>query len=249
MTKKGFTLMELLVSVFITGMVMLSLVAMWKTSSNHTVQAQRQSFLKNENTIFLRTFYNDFVSANEIFCLRDGPSNTTAALGTMCKTNRYVALKDALLTVEDNAAHEKILRLTRPVCDGENGWGSGVNPEFDIEERCVRPQFVVYDFVSGAGIYKCHGELLNSPDMTANSMSTAEFQALVNTTCPYGSYNGAEWEVLLPYVKTFTLALATEGSRLYPELAIDYFVEKKFDADAPPILFRMKRFFVMKKGI
>ena len=41
--------MELLVSIFITGMVMLSLVAMWKTSSNQTAQAQRQSIIKNDS--------------------------------------------------------------------------------------------------------------------------------------------------------------------------------------------------------
>lgn len=248
MTKKGFTLMELLVSVFITGMVMLSLVAMWKTSSNHTVQAQRQSFLKNENTIFLRTFYNDFVSANDIFCLRDAPNYSTAAFETMCKTNRYVALKDAMLSVEYDVSHEKIVRLTRPVCSGTDGWGSGVNPTIDIEERCIKPQFVVYDF-AGGNLYKCHGEFLTSPNMDDNSMTTSQFQSLVDGTCSYGSYDNENWEVLLPYVKSFSLALATTGSRRYPELAIDYFVEKKFDADAPPILFRMKRFFVMKKGI
>jgi len=248
MTKRGFTLMELLVSVFITGMVMLSLVAMWKTSSNHTVQAQRQSFLKNENTIFLRTFYNDFVSASEVFCLQNAPIYTTSALVNLCHTNRYVALKDAVLTEETDSNRSVIARLTRPVCNGTNGWGTGNNYKIDLEERCVKPQFVVYDFAEG-NVHKCHGEFLTSPNMSENSMSINEFENLVNNACPYGTYNTENWEILLPYVKNFYLALATRGSVEYPEIAIDYFVEKKFETDAPPILFRMKRFFVLKRGI
>jgi prepilin-type N-terminal cleavage/methylation domain-containing protein len=248
MTKRGFTLMELLVSVFITGMVMLSLVAMWKTSSNHTVQAQRQAFLKNENTIFLRTFYNDFVSASEVFCLQNGPIYSTVALSSLCQTNRYVALKDAVLSVDEDSSRSQVVRLTRPVCSGTGGWGSGANYKLDLEDRCVKPQFVVYDFAEG-NLHKCHGEFLTSSNMDDNSMSLSDFQTVVNNYCPSGSYDSEHWEILLPYVKSFYLALATRGSLEYPEIAIDYFVEKKFDTDAPPILFRMKRFFVFKRGI
>lgn len=244
MTKRGFTLMELLVSVFITGMVMLSLVAMWKTSSNHTVQAQRQSFLKNENTIFLRTFYNDFIAASEVIC-PNSISDFDAAR-TICRADRYIAMKDAVLDPNDI---NKITRLTKPVCgSSNNAWGTGTNPETDLEERCVKPTYVVYAYANN-GVYKCHGNFLDSTTLTENTVTLSSFLSTLNTHCPIDNYEDDNWELLLPYVKSFSLSMASQGTTLYPEIKIDYFLEKKFNSDAPPILFRMKRYFVRKRGL
>ena len=220
---------------------MLSLVAMWKTSSNHTVQAQRQSVLKNENTIFLRTFYNDFVAASEVIC--PWPVNSGLFGKNICQKNRYIALKDAVLDPNDIA---KVTRLTRPVCGNGNQWGDGSRPEAELEDRCVKPMFIVYSFGDN-GVYKCQGNFLDSTSMSENSIDLVAFIASVNNTCKSSSYDG--WDLLLPYVKSFSLEMASEGTTGYPELQIDYFVEKKFESDAPPILFRMKRYFVKKRGI
>ena len=240
MTKKGFTLMELLVSIFISGMVMLALVAMWKTSSNHTAQAQRQSFIKNENTIFLRRFHTDFVSASEVICpwsvAGDGaPANP-------CTANVFVAIKEAVLAPDDPTA---IIRLTRPVCGNDgNRWGVGTtNITSEMEERCVKPSYVVYNFRNN-GIYRCSGNFLDSLNMDENKEMLSSFMTSVSSACPTSSNDN--WELILPYVSSFSLTAPEET----PELLLNYTVSRTFaNADIPPVLFKMRRYFIRKKGI
>ena len=246
MTKKGFTLMELLVSIFITGMVMLSLVAMWKTSSNHTAQAQRQAIIKNENTIFLRTFYNDFVSASAIICpwgLSGDNANKTP-----CSPNTYVAVKEAILD-PDNPS--QIMRLTKPVCGASNNaWGTGENIATDISSRCVKPSYVVYNFRDN-GIYKCTGNFLDSTNQNENStgLSTGLF-ATINETCSKVNINKERWELIMPYVQNFSLTSPiAQGSVPYPEVLIEYTVNRTFSGDIPPVYFKMKRYFTVKRGL
>lgn len=236
MTKKGFTLMELLVSVFITGMVMLSLVAMWKTSSNHTAQAQRQSVIKNENTIFLRSFYDDFVSASEVLA----PNDT---LNELDQKNRYIALKEAIV---DPSKNDRIVRLSQPVCgEKHDSWGTGTDP-IEYERRCIRPSFVVYQF-KDHGVYKCRANFLDSAD---ELISFTDFYNLIGSTCSDESNN---WTLLLPYVESFLItdtSISTGAqATYYPELLIEYTVKKEFSSDVPPVYFKMKRYFVKKKGV
>jgi len=233
MSKKGFTLMELLVSIFITGMVMLSLVAMWRTSSNHTAQAQRQSVIKNDNTIFLRTFYNDFVAASEVLC----PGARTLSV---CN-GKFISLKDAVLDPEDP---DKIIRLTGPVC-GTNGteWGNGTDLEGEIESRCVQPSFIVYK-VQNNTLFKCRR------DFTDSAMSitgTNSLDSKISDECADGSEN---WEAILYYVNSFDISTDIDSSgNPYPELKLDYNIRKDFVGDIPPVLFKLKRIFVRKKGL
>lgn len=66
-SKKGFTLMELLVAVFISGMVTVALAAVWRAASLQTSQSQRQTILKNNVTIFLREMHRNISEADIIF--------------------------------------------------------------------------------------------------------------------------------------------------------------------------------------
>ena len=235
MAKKGFTLMELLVSIFITGMVMLALVAMWKTSSNHTAQAQRQSVIKNENTIFLRTFYNDFVAASEVLC-----PNVNVSICNESNTV-YIAFKNAILDPKDT---KNIVRLTKPACGSNtDSWGDPTQPA-DVENRCIKPSFVVYEF-KNSGVYKCTKDFL---DNSSDSMSISDFSAIL-TECT-GIKNT---DLILPYVQSFSMSVPTIGSGdnlvVYPEILLDYTVKKDFSGDVPPVYFRMKRYFVRKNGV
>lgn len=63
---KGFTLMELLVAVFIGSMVTIALVSIWKAASLQTSSGQRQSVIRNNLSIFLRTIHKDLTEADII---------------------------------------------------------------------------------------------------------------------------------------------------------------------------------------
>lgn len=235
MAKKGFTLMELLVSIFITGMVMLALVAMWKTSSNHTAQAQRQSVIKNENTIFLRTFYNDFVEASDVLC-----PNLNVQLCTNYKSS-FFAIKNAILNPKET---NSIIRLTNPVCGNEgDAWGLETNIA-DVENRCIKPSLVVYEF-RNSGIYKCTKNFLDGDSQT---ITMADFATIVNSCLGENNTN-----LILPYVESFNMSVPVHGTGddmvVYPEILLDYTVKKDFSGDVPPVYFKMKRYFVRKNGV
>lgn len=63
---KGFTLMELLVAVFIGSMVTISLVSIWKAASLQTSSGQRQSVIRNNLSMFLRGIHKDLTEADVI---------------------------------------------------------------------------------------------------------------------------------------------------------------------------------------
>lgn len=232
MTKKGFTLMELLVSIFITGMVMLSLVAMWKTSSNHTSQAQRQAIIKNESTSFLRKFYSDFVSANDIIC----PWSLTAVenIGNPCIANEYISVKNASVDLADNT---KLVRTTKPACN--KNWATVENVT-SIQERCVKPSYTVYRFENNT-IFKCSNTFLDGED------ENILISTFVNNARNYCKENENK-ELIMPYVSSFTVTIPVNEDIIYPELLLDYTVERNFSSDIPPVFFKFKRYFVRKKG-
>jgi prepilin-type N-terminal cleavage/methylation domain-containing protein len=62
--KNGFTLMELLVALFIGSMVTVALVSVWRAASIQTSQGQRQAIVRNNMSIFLRMFYKDLTEAD-----------------------------------------------------------------------------------------------------------------------------------------------------------------------------------------
>ena len=64
--KKGFTLVELLVAMFISGMVTVALVSVWRGASMQTSQAMRQSVIRNNFSIFLRGLHKDITEADLI---------------------------------------------------------------------------------------------------------------------------------------------------------------------------------------
>ncbi len=241
MTKKGFTLMELLVSIFITGMVMLSLVAMWRTSSNQTAQAQRQSIIRNENTIFLRRFYTDFVSASEVIC----PWAYSSSIGNIsCNSNEYIAVREAVIK-PDNYNHKQLVRVTGPVCGASNNEWSTNNSDEHIMQRCIKPTYTVYKFEEGS-IYKCTNTFLDS---TEEEISIDTLMSQAHTYCSDASHN----ELILPYVSEFKLDISKnedDGSvTIYPELLIDYTVNRTFGADIPDVSLKFTRLFTKKRGV
>lgn len=58
--------MELLVAIFIGGMVTVALVAIWRSASVQTSQGQRQAVVRNNMSIFLRAVYHDITEASLI---------------------------------------------------------------------------------------------------------------------------------------------------------------------------------------
>lgn len=233
MTKKGFTLMELLVSIFISGMVMLSLVAMWKTSSNHTAQAQRQSIIRNESTIFLRRLYNDFISASETICPW-GHSNTPSWI---CNKNEYIAVKEAVLDPEDSG---RLIRITEPVCGSGSSWADEENLQ-SISSRCIRPSYSVYIYDNNT-VFRCHSEFLTDSKKIA-------IKTLITTAHAYCSADSGHRENVMPYVSNFLLQGSMAGSDKAPELLIDYTVDRNFGPDVPPVHFRFKRFLTLRRGV
>ncbi len=63
---KGFTLMELLVAVFIGSMVTIALVSIWKAASLQTSSGQRQSVIRNNLSMFLRGIHKDLTESDVI---------------------------------------------------------------------------------------------------------------------------------------------------------------------------------------
>ncbi|MDR1124140.1 MAG: prepilin-type N-terminal cleavage/methylation domain-containing protein [Elusimicrobiota bacterium] len=63
---KGFSLMELLVALFIGSMVTVALISMWRGASMQTAQGQRQAVVRNNLSIFLRGLHKDITEADLI---------------------------------------------------------------------------------------------------------------------------------------------------------------------------------------
>ena len=241
MTKKGFTLMELLVSIFISGMVMMALVAMWKTSSTQTAEAQRQSIIKNENTIFLRKIYSDFVSASEIICPSDGRPRTSPII---CPNNTFISVKEAVIS-SDTA---KLNRTTAPICgEDHNKWSDavgGLSEANAMAGRCIKPSYTVY-LLQDNMIYKCHDNFLTGE--TETSISILGNNGLLQTATNYCNVE-ANREMIMPYVQNFSLSIPNVGSSNGPELLIDYTIKRDFGEDIPPVYFKFKRFLTKKGG-
>lgn len=244
MTKKGFTLMELLVSIFITGMVMLSLVAMWRSSSNQTSQAQRQSIIRNESTIFLRRLYSDFVSAS----VSIRPWFYTIETTPTVSSDTYIAVKEAVIDADTIGTNSLgLIRVTGPVCgSGNNSWAT--NEDIDaISRRCIKPSYVVYKVVEVADemqngrqdIYRCSNTFLDS---NSNTITISNFMSQVNTYCDYENQR-ERFENVMPYVTNFTLS--KEGDY---GLRINYTVNRAFEADIPPVNFKFNHLLTVKRG-
>ena len=236
MTKKGFTLMELLVSIFISGMVMLSLVAMWKTSSNHTAQAQRQSIIKNESTIFLRRIYADFVSASEVLC----PWGYSTGNVSCRQDNIYIAVKEAVINPDDIS---QLIRITKNVCGSSgNAWATE-DTLSAMASRCIKPSYVVYTFDSATNnVYRCSNTFLDNTD------KTIAINTLITNAKSYCS-NASNREIVMPYVSNFSLTQSADSSTVYPELLINYTINRDFGGDIPPVIFKFKRLLTRKRGI
>ena len=254
MTKKGFTLMELLVSIFITGMVMLSLVAMWRTSSNQTAQAQRQSVIRNENTIFLRRFYNDFISASEVLCpwaysgsIGDVDCTVSGNTGSD-KVDVYVAVKEAVI-IPGNVV-PSIGRITEPVCgDSNNEWGT-VNNNAHIQARCIAPTYVMYIYdKEQQSVFRCENTFINASNWSQTPVNTA-----ISNAYDYCKTTTGARELILPYVSDFNLTVTQQQNpesyhTMFPELLIDYSVNREFGEGIPPVTFKFRRLLTKKRGV
>ena len=233
--KNGFTLMELLVSIFISGMVMMSLLAMWKTSSNHSAQAQRQSIIKNDNTIFLRRMYSDFIVSNQVICpwVFGGENPCTDY------NDEYFAITNAMIEVNDPS---KIIRTTGPVCDH---LFLDAKTSESLYSRCLRPRYVVYVYDKAnenPGIYRCTNSFLDGVNGT---MSITDFLAIAHKYCE----DKDNREFIMPYIENFSFTIPNINGILHPEaLLLDYTVRRDFSGDIPPVFFKFKRIFVRRKG-
>ncbi|MCR5505200.1 MAG: prepilin-type N-terminal cleavage/methylation domain-containing protein, partial [Elusimicrobiaceae bacterium] len=238
--KNGFTLMELLVSIFITGMVMLSLVAMWKTSSSQSSQAQRQAIIKNENTIFLRKLYSDFISASEVICPwgqgYDSPG---------CEDNYNIAIHNAAVT-SDASGNLSVVRTTGPVCSSQ--FQNDITTQY-ISNKCVPPYFVAYIFENG-GVYKCSNVNKNTdatnPLIKEESVALGTYVTSLRTYCE----DNENKELILPYVLQFSLTVPNVNGHLHNEsLLVDYTIRKDFSAEVPPVVLKFRRYFMKHKGV
>lgn len=239
--KNGFTLMELLVSIFITGMVMLSLVAMWKTSSNHTSQAQRQSIIKNENTIFLRKFYADFISASEVIC----PWGLGYEYnGCDNNPNVFIAVNNARVTRDSTTGNLQLTRTTGPLCEGAF---NDVISASALASKCVTPTFTAY-IHRDDGIFKCRDVFLNDTDLTAQSVDLNTFYSMVIDYCNGEGDNRRE--LILPYVSSFSLTVPTENEVQHTEsLLVEYTINRNFSREVPPVFLKFRRYFMKHKGV
>lgn len=87
-SKKGFTLMELLVAVFIASMVTLALVTIWKAASIQTSQGQRQAIIRNNLSILMRALHRDITESDLI--LAPTSSNASGAAIVMVRNGHLV---------------------------------------------------------------------------------------------------------------------------------------------------------------
>ena len=69
---KGFTLMELLVAMFIGSIVTTAIIFVWKTASLQTIQGQRHTIVQNQVSNFRRQLYLDFYNADIITASQSG---------------------------------------------------------------------------------------------------------------------------------------------------------------------------------
>ncbi len=64
--KRGFTLTELLVSIFIAGMVTVALMSVWRAASIQTSDTQRQTMMRNNISNFIRQIQIDISEADAV---------------------------------------------------------------------------------------------------------------------------------------------------------------------------------------
>lgn len=102
--KKGFTLMELLVAMFIAGMVTTAIVFVWKTASMQTIQGQRHTIIQNQVSNFRRQLYTDFYRADIITFPSDVDDGEDLLLAGIKKAKK---ISDSTFkTVSDNSTKE-----------------------------------------------------------------------------------------------------------------------------------------------
>ncbi len=95
---KGFTLMELLVAVFIASMVTIALMTIWKASSMQTSQGQRQSIIRNNLSILMRALHRDITESDLILAPTSGQSGALIVVAR----NAYLAKEGASYYVLPN---------------------------------------------------------------------------------------------------------------------------------------------------
>ncbi|MDR0646000.1 MAG: prepilin-type N-terminal cleavage/methylation domain-containing protein [Elusimicrobiota bacterium] len=83
--KNGFTLMELLVALFLSSMVTVALISIWRGASIQTSQGQRQAIIRNNMSIFLRSLYKDLTEADVILY----PTSTGSATNGLLLMSGY----------------------------------------------------------------------------------------------------------------------------------------------------------------
>lgn len=96
--RKGFTLMELLVAVFIASMVTIALMTVWKASSMQTSQGQRQSIIRNNLSIFMRALHRDITEADLILA----PDSSASGGVIVAVRNAYLVKEGASYYVLPN---------------------------------------------------------------------------------------------------------------------------------------------------
>ncbi|MDR0292406.1 MAG: type II secretion system GspH family protein [Elusimicrobium sp.] len=64
--KRGFTLVEILVALFLTGLVMAGLVGLWVSSSNFASAGKQELLFKNMFSMAERTLYRDISEASYV---------------------------------------------------------------------------------------------------------------------------------------------------------------------------------------
>lgn len=233
MKNKGFTLMEALVAIFIGSMVTVALLSMWKASSTQTSQAQRQTVIRNELSMFLRSFYIDFVQSDEIIC----PSVVWGS-SAVCEDGLFVGVTHATIKKSGND-----YLVERNVARGSSSWtGYG-------DEPTRREMYVAYRLNTTDGtIERCSGAFLADNTLSRTSANVSSVVSAAK------SCQNSTATVAMPYVAQngFKVEQATVGSVAQspkPDYKMTLVVYKEFDSGVPPIRLDFERFYTKLGGV
>lgn len=245
MKDRGFTLMEVLVALFIGSMVTIALISMWKASSIQTAQAQRQTLVRNDISIFLRSFYLDFSESDEILC----PHFNTNEWGTECPEGVFIGVKNMGIYLSDS--NNYMLRSL------QSGKDNDVSKSYDdrLESGVMPPKYIVYyrkEETKGSkvipSLYRCEIPI-NLTDINSALNIDTEISKIINKS---DLSSNDSCSLVLPYVEKFEMEQKSVAYGEFDIAKADYFVNikvvREFEGKVPPIYIDFQRYFTKMGG-
>lgn len=220
-SKKGFTLMELLVAVFIASMVTIALVTIWKAASLQTSQGQRQTMIRNNLSILMRALHRDITEADLVLAPYKG--STGADNGQS---------GGALVLVRNG--HLKPSGNSKQVAGPEVSSFTEGGPKYESE-----PQVIAYCIQGADANNKKIRRVVAYIEGTNN-----EVEELVSDMVGTGGLCETG-RIYMDYVADFTVS--TDDNINYK---VKVAIHKDFtDSETPPIHIEMEKTFIKAGGI